>query len=300
MGNNTASITNPLPINSQPRQPWSTLYSIEGVTIIIVNVIAILAFINNRRIFGRGACMIINLGIADLLFGMMLFSLAILNWIAVSINILHSIAYLQAKAILITLVQLCVASSGTCLVMLSVDRLFAAYFPFRYRSTKQTSYAFIITFGWCLCLILGIVFYVIPSNAAISIRNTYAVIVLCGILVIISSYTAIYLKLRSQAKLSNIAALAAQVRERNMAYTLMLVTFCSMLTWLPIGLVLLIGQRTIGQLPDEITGFAMLLLASNSFINPIIYIYRMREFRKVVLELFGRCLQCQIHPGTDS
>lgn len=240
---------------------WLSIYCTEAACIIAINIITIITFSKKRRYFGQAVFMLVNISVSDMLYGC---SITILCLYVLS-------GTSQGKhSLLVALISFCVTASGTSVVVVAVDRVFATFLPFRYRSLNYQYYAIVLGFNWALCLAFAICHYVTPTKNAHILAYFYTVVILLSLVVIIISYTAIYIKVRSQGQLSNRNAQAAQLRDRNMAYTLMIVTLCSLLTWLPLGLVFLVHQRTTIKVPSKVSFCAVLVQASNSFINPII------------------------------
>jgi len=279
--------------SKQTNYIWGSIYGIEATLIIIINAITILTFSTNKNVFNRAVYMLINLSVADMLFGCSIFFTTLNN----TPNIFgRNVDTLKINSILETLTLFCLAASGLGVLVVAADRAFATLAPFHYRATNRRYYATIIGIDWCSCLCVALTHYFIPSKYVNILLYCYIGTILGFLFTIITLYTMIFIKVRSQGQLSNRNNQIAQQRERSLAYTLMIVTFCSLLTWVPIGIVVIINQTTTVEISVHVTACALLIQISNSFINPVIYAFRMKDFRKASLKLLCKCPSL-IHPN---
>jgi len=275
---------------------WSSIFCVEAAWIIAINIITILTFSTNNRVFSRAVNMLINLSIADMLYGFSILVLCMYMLLVPTATPDDTLKFLRVRNILIAILLSCAFFCGTSLFVVAVDRVFATFFPFRYRVVKKQYYFTVAGINFSLCLGLIIGHLVTPSKYAYIYENLYGLIIGFSLIGILTSYIAIYIKVRSQGQLSNMDAQAAQLRERNMAYTAMIVTLCSLLTWLPLGLIVVVHYRTNVHVTVEISFCTIVVQVSNSFLNPVIYAFRMRHFRKALLKLLYSCVRYRINP----
>lgn len=270
--------------------------SVEASWIILSNIVTIVTFRINRHIFRRAVYCLINLAFADMLYGVCLG----VYWISMASGIKDLISD-NAFIILGTLVAFSAIASGLCLVLVALERAFATFLPFRHRTVTLTTYKFAISLTWCVSLAIATSPYFLPKKLFQVFMYICVGFALSCLFIIVISYTAIFIKVRLQNRLHNHQQRylqAAQIRERNMAYTLMLVTFFSILAWLPgliVGSIMFSGKDVSGH----VFNFAFMIQASNSFINSIIYALRMKDFRKALIKLMCQCSRDKIHPTND-
>jgi hypothetical protein len=84
-----------------------------------------------------------------------------------------------------------------------------------------------------------------------------------------------------------------------MAVTLFIVTILSLMTLLPFFGYILTIDAIRQSIPDNVSQFTSLLQITNSLINPVVYVFRMRDFRKALFRLVCKCSrdrQHLIHP----
>jgi len=275
---------------------WLVIYFIEAVWIIVLNAITIITFCTSRRAFSRAVYMLINLSASDMIYGCSIFMLCIYLAFPSTGSSQNYMEFLERGNIFIFFLLGCAFISGTSLVPVAVDRVFATFFPFRYRTVHCNYY--VTVFGINLSLCLGIVIgrSVSPRRYAEMFGRIFTVIMVLSLVTLFISYTTILINLRSQRQLTNITKQAARLRERKMAYTVMLVTLCSFLTWLPIFLTFAFQRYISPDVLTQIYGACLVIQASNSFINPVIYALRVRLFRKALFQLLCRCTRYRVQP----
>ena len=86
-------------------------------------------------------------------------------------------------------------------------------------------------------------------------------------------------------------------RNKELAKTLFIVTLLSLITWLPFTVVhnlqfTLKGNVAIGPVFGDVTQFLQL---SNSFINPVVYCFRMPLYRRALREIFTLKKATRLH-----
>lgn len=275
---------------------WLRLWFIESVVIIVINTITIIIFSTNRRDFGRAVYVLINLAVSDLMYGVSMGSIFVHAHADQLPSVNQVKRFWLIRGILITFVLGSSMASALSIFIVAIDRFAAIFLPFRYRVTEPKLYVFAIAMCWCCSIGTSVAQFFIPKKYIYILIFFYASCISIGLLGIIMLYTAIFLKMRRQSICNNRTAQVAQQREKNMAYTSMTVTFCSILTWLPIATVFAVSLSTSKKTPLEISCISIMFQALNSFINPIIYAFRMRVFRKELVRLLCRCVH-RIHPN---
>lgn len=287
-----------VPLNRDEEHIWFPVFSMEAVFIIFINAATITTFSINRHLFGRAVYCIINLAVSDLLYGCFFLINCTYNRFRSYVesdtkSYEQQVRYLFAIQ---TLMIFCTSASATSMNIIAVERVLATFVPFRHHTTRLRVYGIVIGIAWCFCICVAIVHYLTPQEYTHVLIYFYFTMTILTVLIIIISYSAIYFKVKSQNKLHNNQQISAdRLRERNMAYTLMLVTFVSFLTWIPISVVIILQQKGI-KFSAHISACALVIQASNSFINSIIYAFRMEKFRKALVQLLCKCSRHPIHP----
>ena len=284
--------------------PWLAVLGTECLTIVILNVIIIIAFVKQRQPQRRSKYLIIHQAIVDLLVGLVYGPLMIdrcgnicdlwgqhrpnNTWLL----ILEYGLGLQVDQF-----------SLLNLAFISLERVHATFRPFKHRFIKKWVYGVIITVIWLVPAVMNsFVLGIVPSHFffpydAIIVFAFYLTL----LFVIIVCYTCICLKVRCNRLPRHHGA--AGVRERKLTGTLFLVTFGSLITFLPriaVGGFWALIRGSVSSFYDQLQFNYLMLIATfvvaNSLINPIIYSIRMPEVRTSILVIIFRRARNPINP----
>ncbi|KAK3742903.1 hypothetical protein QZH41_002041 [Actinostola sp. cb2023] len=180
------------------------------------NVATIVTFSVNRRLFRRGVYCLINLAASDMFYGA---CLAVDLFYALSVD---NAKFKVPTAVLRILTSFAMVASGLCLLLVALERVFATFLPFRHRTTRPRVYAIGIALTWCLSLFISVTNQFARGQIQEGLVYFYWCFAVLCLLIIVVSYTAIFVKVKFQNQLHQqhgSASQAAQLRERNMANT---------------------------------------------------------------------------------
>ena len=265
--------------------PWSAVLSIECLAIVILNIITIIVFVKQRQLQRKSTYLIIHLAIVDLLVG------------AVSgpmqIHLFFLWCYGKSWSITFSRISLAIRpfflfASLVNLTFISLERAHATYRPLKHRLIKKWVYGLVIAFIYLSTICkstIGIV-----TDWPLNVIWVYCSYFILLVLVCLC-YISIYIKVRCshQHQLHG----AAGLRERKLTSTSFLVTFASLLTFLP-GLIwesmFFLHFMSVPNWSTyrQIAGIVLTLFLANSLINPILYAVRMPEFRVGISKLIYR------------
>ena len=176
-------------------------------------------------------------------------------------------------------------SSIISLVTVSLERLFATFWPFRHRALHQKVYFVSIALIWVLATfppsILAIKIHNLISNKQMGYIWIPFIVVL--IIIIYISYVAILIKVRGGTQHQGHGLTE---RNRKLTISLLILTVVSLLTWMPFvtyNAVTYFKENLIHD-PTKVNFFKLLHYA-NSLVNPIIYAFRIPKFRKAAIHL---------------
>ena len=275
MSNSTATNVEPLP---RARViAWCATFILETSLIILGNAITIAIFSSKKQKNQRSFLLMMNLAVSDLLIGAVALPLYVYH---AGIHPLHLWPTPYIKGLVNTFSgsdMVLGFSSLLSLTAISLERLIASSWPVTYRGLRIKTYLITIALIWCLAFSTGI--FCVASMEANPMRSTYVsmslVSVLC--LIICASYAQIWVGLRRRRKQMHRTRKDVDGR---LAVTLLIVTFCSLGTWLPFVIVNLYYQFTEAPYIEELVLFSKLLHYGNSLLNPIVYTFRVPGFRK--------------------
>ena len=271
--------------------PWLAVGLMLSLAIIILNLITIIVFIKNRNLRKRSTYLMINLTTVDMLAGV----IATENFARVvgshGCNLLEDV--LPDKLVYVKIPHvLFPVSSTTNITAISLERLHATFLPLRHRVVKNWIYGLIVAITWVtaglVSIGLGVLGQFKDQSHYFYLWNSFNLLCL---LIICISYVSIVIKVRFGAQPQHHGAAS---RERKLTMTLFIVTFVSMLMWLPfvISSFLVFETDSFSSL-SEIALFRLNLVCivfyyANSLVNPILYTTRLPEFKRALVALFRR------------
>ena len=265
--------------------PWFSVLSIECLAIIILNITTIIVFVKQRQLQRKSTYLIIHLAIADLLVGAISGPMQVYAIMAECYGKIWDITF---SRISLAIRPFFPFASLVNLAFISLERVHATYRPFKHRLIKKWVYGLVIAFIYLSTICKGTI--EIVTDWPLNVIWVYCSYFILLVLVCLC-YISIYIKVRCshQHQLHG----AAGLRERKLTSTSFLVTFASLLTFLPI---LIFGAMILSRIisiPNwstylQIDATILTLYLANSLINPILYAVRMPEFRVGISKLIYR------------
>ena len=264
---------------------WMFVYICEAFLILTGNSLTIYTFFRNRKRLKRTSYLLINLAVADAFVGMVL-----------TLFISADVAIMLEKDVSLTFGETVVAldisatvASLSSLVLISLERMVAILWPLRHRLIKTRYFYVSVGFVWFLSAAN------VLSNLRLYNDITYddsysvftSVTFVTSLVVITVSYLAIWISVRLNAIPSNDRRSMGQ--SRKLAKTLFIVTALSIMTSLPYGIII-----TLKEFSEDFFSFKVQIIMAvqyaNSLLNPVIYCFRMPEFKASLKKLF--CCHC--------
>ena len=284
--------------------PWLALLGTEYLTIVILNAIIIIAFVKQRQPQRRSKYLIIHQTMVDLLVGLVHGPLMI-EWCGSICDLWeYHRSFITWLRMLETVLGFQVYQvSFLNLAVISLERVHATFRPFKHRFIKKWVYGVIITVIWLVPTVMNSISSgIVPLTFFFAY---YAIIVFAFyftvLFVVVACYTSICLKVRCNHHPHHHCA--AGVRERKLTGTLFLVTFGSLITFLPriaVGGFWALILESVSSFYDRLAFTYLMLIATfvvaNSLINPIIYAIRMPEVRTSILVIIFRRARNPINP----
>lgn len=280
--------------------PWIAVLIIECLTIVILNIIAIIVFATRPLLCRRGTGLLIrNLAIVDLLVGAISGPLQIERAVGGYCDLWENydkigwVYHLKSS-----LLHLFSMASLANLAAISSERMHATLRHSQHRSVKMWVYKLVVAVIWSIAVIresLQIVLIIAASpntNLETLINSTlYLPYYFVSLFVICFCYICIHIRLRCRIRL-DLVNNAVNRRERKLTFTLFIVTVASLLTIAPLVVYMIV--RTLYSVSLNLSGtssfhirmFVIMFFLANSLVNPIIYSMRMRGFCEGFVALF--------------
>ena len=254
-----------------------------------LNVVTIIVFVKNRSLRKRSMYLVINLAVADLLVGGFteVTAFFFMGWhcnfwqynvtpYGIWDNVIFSID------ILFPLVSL------TNITAISLEWLHATFFPFKHRVIKKWIFGVIIAAIWVIAVLSSGIYYAHwETIVQYFYQYIWSLFNLICLFVVCASYASIAVKIRHGAHLQHHGAAS---RERKLTMTLSIMTFVSLIMYLPLGIfvsvISLTGYGSLSVLNFKRLNFALMVLCyTNSLVNPILYTFRMPDFKRALVSL---------------
>ena len=260
------------------RFTWLTVFVVELSVISIINGFTILTFARNRHLRKRTTYLIISLTIADLFVGTVSVPLHIYKFMTFE----RGSGFGWGKFIVLFWSAVFTTCSLLHLALLSLERLHATLFPFRHCLMLDWVYFKAVACIWILAVIpasAGAALHLIAPQAG---KYVWASPIIAVLFTVIVSYVMIALNVKRKTPSYSSGAVSS---DRKLTVTILVVIFLSSLAFLPYFLEAVIG------ISIKLRGFSAeaqfnieesfnVLMYANSFVNPLVYTLRMKEFRK--------------------
>ena len=260
------------------KSTWLTVFVVELTVTSIINGFTILTFARNRHLRKRTTYLIINLTVADFFVGTVSGPLHIYHIMTFK----PGVGFSWRKFFVMCSENVFTACSLLNLASLSLERLHATLFPFRHCLMLDWFYFKAIVCNWVLAVIpasAGAVFFLIAPQRS---KYVWASLTMVVLFTVIVSYVIIARNVKRQVHPLTSQAVSS---DRKLTATLLVVIVLSTVAFLPYFLdaFLEISTRLRGLSAEarfDIQQSLNVFFYANSFVNPLVYTLRMKEFRK--------------------
>ena len=259
---------------------------LECIAIVFTNSITVHIFLSQRKTLRHTSYVLINLALADLSVGLSAGCFGVENVV---------LSYTGGKPTAIgclTVDFISESASIVFLVVLSLDRMHAVFWPLRHRITKTRSYIYIICTAWLFSFTLALIFimsYIGIINQKIS-TSMFILLMAVFPLTVCLVYSRIWLRMKHLRKQS--IRKHRHTANNNLTKALLVASLLSVTAWLPVSATLLVSVLCKHCLSlnnsSRAVYAARILQFGNSLLNPVIYNIRMPEFRARLTGLLFR------------
>ncbi|XP_031564291.1 pinopsin-like [Actinia tenebrosa] len=293
-------------ISKTEQVSWTVVFTFEAFFIVLCNFLALCVFAKRKFLLCRSCYLLINLTVADLLVGI---SAVFSGYEIISLERSEIKSFMTCENKLFdafaTLFLLFTVASLMSLVLIAIERACSIFMPFRHRVAKTRYYNAGIAFIWLISGIPSV--SLLPQCESLPINNKLVTLSLLLILVIpsfvilVSSYVAIYIKLRFFPVFQHNNSTQRQIK---LCRTLCIATVTSIIAVLPHNIVLTTLELcTSCTLSVNAVLTTKAFIFGNSFINLAIYALKIPEFwnelKKILCNCFnkGERRQSRVVPG---
>ncbi|XP_074632762.1 QRFP-like peptide receptor [Acropora palmata] len=259
-----------------------TVYGIEAVAIVILNALTIIVYVKERSLRKRSLYLVINQAVADMFVGASLIIFFLLRG--------HMCELWTIHPFIPPLVLLCSVSPLASLINLaaiSLERTHATFRPFKHRLVKNEIFGAAAAIVWIAAgaISTGFLSEMIFNPSDIEVRRIfffpYLLSFLFCLLTIIVSYLSITIKIVYGTQSHHRSATS---RGRKLTKTLVIVTVVSLLLTLPYIIMMFCEiLQLCSSIPLDLSLSFELMFYANSLVNPVLYAFRMPEFKRALL-----------------
>ena len=278
-----------------------TVFGIEAVAMVTLNALVIIIYLRERRLRKCSMYLVINQAVADMFVGGFaiiaccflggLCDYWAINYFSIAFSVfVFAVQYFFPLASLLNLTAI------------SLDRTYATFRPFKHRLVKKKIFGAVIAAVWITAglfttTIMGL--NSLDEFSTVEFKDTslaYFSFFLFCLLIILVSYSSIAIKIVCGNQPHHPGATN---RERKLTKTLFIVTVVSLLLTLPFvifRILNLLSFHTVASFSPQawrrLNLSLLFLLFGNSFVNPVLYTFRMSEFKRALFAF----LSCRSQP----
>ena len=251
------------------------IFALEAAVIIIGNVFTIFVFKTQSALYLKRTCLpLINLAVADLLVGVG----------EVLVLVIYRIPGTDVRSLT---VWLSVEAFGFCvsvmfLALISLERVYAVYWPLRHRVTSARAYIFGIVIVWVIGLcITGLSLLVYRADVdAVYALATVTFLPFISLVIICASYLSIRSRLyATKPDLQDGQRRSTREQNLRLSKTFYIVVALSLIFWLPGFVAYTINVFCLQCYSPMLVWFVNVLHLANSMVNPFVYSFRMKIFK---------------------
>ena len=181
-------------------------------------------------------------------------------------------------------------SSYISVASISCERCYAVFWPFKHRSLSTRTYRVIVFFIWTLSVLVSTLINLLnfyDSSSFESILYVFNPVALGLTTIICVCNIAIWRNFQQESVVSHNRNGAS--RNRSLTKTLLLLSILALVCWLP----LIIMDVLIFTYVSETSLLCIYVIAnilnySNSFVNPIVYVFRIPEFQQALRSCYTK------------
>ena len=279
---------------------WLTVFGIEAVAVVTLNALGIIIYLRQRSLRKRSMHLVINQAVADMFVaGAVIF----FGWILGNSCDFWTINYFSIAFFVLSIAFQCFFSLASFLNLtaISLERTHATFRPFKHRLVNKKIFGAVIAAVWITAGLFttSIVLTCLEEFSTFKLNATFLSFLsffLFCLLIILVSYSSIAIKIVCGNQPHHHGATN---RERKLTKTLFIVTVVSLLLTLPyviLEILNLVSFHTGVTLPFQarfrLKLSVLFLFFANSFVNPVLYTFRMPEFKRALFAF----LSCRSQP----
>ncbi|XP_015747833.1 PREDICTED: lysophosphatidic acid receptor 3-like [Acropora digitifera] len=275
-----------------------TVYGIEVVAIVTLNALTIIVYLKERSLRKRSMYLMINQAVADMFFGASL----IYDYLLCAGDICEVWTINLPRHLHFIIVVLWIVSPLASLINLgaiSLERMHATFRPFKHRLIKRKIFGAAAAIVWITAGAISTVIvpqfdFKSPFSKRIFYIVFYSSFLFC-LLTITVSYLSIAMKIVYGTQSHHRSATSGG---RKLTKTLFIVTVVSLLLTLPLIIIMFCKiLQLCTSIPFYLHFSFHIMFYANSLVNPVLYTFRIPEFKRALVSFLYCRSQRQPAPG---
>ena len=240
---------------------------LSSVLIIAGNLLTLVLFAVTKPLRRKSLFLVMNMAFADLMLGA--FTLPFYIFVVGGFDGMFLLgSYILAASI-------------------SCERFYAVFWPFKHRSLSTRTYRIAIFLLWSSAVLLSTLMTLLNVSSSFeSVLYVFIPVVLGLTIIVCVCNIAIWRSFQHESVASQHRNGAS--RNRRLTKTLLLVSFLALVCWLPIIILNILIYITKTSIPWKFYYMVNILNYSNSFVNPIVYVFRIPEFQQALRSCYTK------------
>ena len=279
---NASAFTRSLPSKEEGIALCSALI-LSSVLIIAGNLLTLLLFAVTKPLRRKSLFLVMNMAFADLMLGAVTlpfytFSVggAYQLWTAK-----YDFEHMAYKIFYTSFDDMFLLGSYISAASISFERFYAVFWPFKHRSLSTRTYRIAIFLLWSSAVLLSTLMTLLNVSSSFeSVLYVFIPEVLGLTIIVCVCNIAIWRSFQHESVASQHRNGAS--RHRRLTKTLLLVSIPALVCWLPKIILNILISVTKTSIPWTFYYMVNILNYSNSFVNPIVYVFRIPEFQQAL------------------
>ena len=269
---------------------WCCVYITMAVAIVLGNTMSIVAFAQIKLSRKIKNYLLVNLSVADIMVGASAIPMYAFLLGASYYTTLNSRDLSIFQSVYTAVDVFSGLASVFTLNAIALERLYAVSYPMKFRSVSNQLYCLVICVVWAMAGAVSVLF-ILTSLALLPqyvFVHSLTILSLSSLFITCVAYVAIWIRLKLWNRTQENCSLCAR-REKHLSSILLLVTVVFFFTWCPFHIMNILANyeaKVLRNVPAKVIYVGKLLQYGNSFANPVIYSFKIPEFKAAIKRAF--------------
>ena len=269
---------------------WCCVYITMAVAIVLGNTMSIVAFAQIKLSRKIKNYLLVNLSVADIMVGASAIPMYAFLLGASYYTTLNSRDLSIFQSVYTAVDVFSGLASVFTLNAIALERLYAVSYPMKFRSVSNQLYCLVICVVWAMAGAVSVLF-ILTSLALLPqyvFVHSLTILSLSSLFITCVAYVAIWIRLKLWNRTQENCSLCAR-REKHLAGILLLITVVFFFTWCPFHIMNILANyeaKVLRNVPAKVIYVGKLLQYGNSFANPVIYSFKIPEFKAAIKRAF--------------